>query len=316
MTQGVRTLLTGLIDYAGLFPPASLSMSRSAANYARELQGEHAYALGRFLCSVSRLEELSKDGAVVMPGTYATSGYQEMIDAADPWSIGAIVDTDLDTALGRIDEFNARHSHADAGRAHIDAIEMRVREPGDIDDALDEIPEDLSAAFELPKEVVFGGDPRGFVAALAGNSAACKVRCGGVTPDAIPSPGDIARVMVACVAGDVPMKFTAGLHHPVRSEQPLTYDEDPPRAVMHGYLNVFIAAALLRARAIRDESAAADVLSETDPDAFVLTDDACGWRDHNIEVGKLARARESFALGYGSCSFEEPIGDLKALGRL
>lgn len=316
MTQAVRTLLTGLIDYAGLFPPAELSMSQSATNYARELQGEHAYALGRFLCPVSRLHELSKDGAIVMPGTYATSGYQEMLDAADPWSVGAIVDTDLERALDAIDGFNAKHAQPDAGRARIDALEMKINEPGDIDDALDEIPEDLAAAFELPPEVVFGGDPRGFVAALAGNSAACKVRCGGVTPDAIPSPNDLARIMLACVAGDVPMKFTAGLHHPVRGDQPLTYDNNPPRAEMHGYLNVFITAALLRARAIDDEETAADVLRETDADAFILTDNTCGWRGYGIEIGKLARSRESFALGYGSCSFEEPIGDLRALGRL
>ncbi|MEM7628447.1 MAG: hypothetical protein AAF356_03390 [Planctomycetota bacterium] len=315
-TQAVRTLLTGLIDYAGLFPPASLSMSQSATNYARELQGAHAYALGRFLCPVSRLDELSTQGAIVMPGTYATSGYQEMIDAADPWSVGAILDTDLDGALDAIDRFTARHAEADAGRAHIDAIEMRVDKPGDIDEALDEIPEDLAAAFELPKDIVFGGDPRGFVAALAGNSAACKVRCGGVTPDAIPSPGDLARVMVTCVTGDVPMKLTAGLHHPIRAEYPLTYDDNPPTGVMHGFMNVFIAAALLRARAIKGEAQTADILSETDQSAFVLTDEACGWRDITIEVGKLARARESFALGYGSCSFEEPIGDLQTLGRL
>jgi hypothetical protein len=72
MLQSIRTLMTGLIDYAGLFPPAKLEMQASAESFARARMGEHEWVLGRFICPVSRLREFSKTAAVMMPGTHAT----------------------------------------------------------------------------------------------------------------------------------------------------------------------------------------------------------------------------------------------------
>lgn len=317
MTESMRALLSGLFDYAGLFPPAKLGMSDATSTYARTLMQDHSFALGRFVCTVSRLEELSKTGAMVMPGTYATSGYTEMVDIADPWAVSAIIDGPLTQCLDMIDAFNEHHADMAHGRAKIDAIEMRLTDPNDVDDALDEIPDDLSVAFEVPKSAIFGGDPRGYVAAVSGTGAAAKIRCGGVTHDLFPTTEDVARFLVACHLGDAPFKATAGLHHPVRAEQRLTYEDDPPRGVMHGFLNLFVAAVLLKSRAIEaDQDAVVRVLDETDACAFAFTDEALSWRDASAEVSQIARARESFALGIGSCSFAEPIDDLRELGLL
>jgi hypothetical protein len=312
MTESMGVLLAGLIDYAGLFPPAKLDMSRAASGYARHLMGPNARALGRFICPVSRLDALSRDGAVAMPGTYATSGYQEMLDVAEAWSVSALLDTPLPAALDAIDAFNERHQHPQHGRARIDAVEMKVAAPGEVDDALDEIPEDLSVAFEFPRDAVIGGDVRGYVAALSGTGAAAKLRTGGVTPDLFPSVPDVARFFAACDRADVAFKATAGLHHPVRADHALTYEPGSPRAVMHGFLNVFVGAALLRARAV-DQAALERVLGETDAAAFAFNDQGVSWRDRSIDLTQLARAREGFCLSYGSCSFDEPFDDLRAL---
>ncbi len=313
--KAVETLMDGLIDYAGLFPPSKLPMDRAVETFARAGRSEHAAFLNRFICPVTRLMDLTEHGAVLMPGTFATSGYREMADDLPAWAVSAIIDADLEECLGVIHEFNEHHRHEEHGLARVDAVEMRIASPGEIDEALDLLPEDLSPSFELPKPAVVGGDPRGFIAALAGNDALAKVRCGGVTPDLFPAPADLARFLIACHQADVPFKATAGLHHPVRAEQNLTYDPQPPRAVMHGFLNLFIAAALVRVAGI-DEPTTTRVLSETDPGAFVLTDTDAGWRDLTINLLELARVRESFATGYGSCSFDEPVDDLKALGLL
>ncbi len=315
MTKAIETLMDGLIDYAGLFPPSKLAMQPAVENYAKYTRSEHAGFLSRFICPVTRLMDLTEHGAMLMPGTFATSGYREMADDLPGWSVSAIIDADLDECLDVIAEFNEHHRHEDHGLARVDAIEMRIDSPSDIDDALDLIPEEISPSFEIPKPAIFGGDPRGYVAALAGNDALAKIRCGGVTKDLFPSAADIARFIHACHAADVPFKATAGLHHPVRAEQNLTYDENPHRGVMHGFLNVFLAAALVRVAGI-DEAMTVRVLEETDAKAFVLTDTDAGWRDHTINLIELARVREAFATGYGSCSFTEPIDDLKALGLL
>ena len=61
---------------------------------------------------------------------------------------------------------------------------------------------------------------------------------------------------------------------------------------------------------------AVELLNETDPKAFQFDDQSVAWRDHRIGVAQLAQSRESFATGYGSCSFSEPTDDLKSLGLL
>ncbi len=312
MTRTLRTLTASLIDYAGLFPPTGLDMPGAVECYARSLRTPHAEMLGRFICPASRLGELSKHGAMLMPGTYATSGYREMADDVAPWRISAIIDADLGECLARIDEFNRQHSDEAQGLAQVDAIEMRTDEPGDIDHALDEIPEDIYPAFEVPQAIIMNGDPRGFIAAMAGNGCTAKIRCGGVKPELIPESAAIARFIIACAQGGVPFKATAGLHHPVRAEQNLTYDADPPRGVMHGFLNVFMAAAMVRIHRINEDETIR-ILEDQDPTSFAFTDEHASWQDRSVGLIELSRVREAFALSYGSCSFEEPVADLKKL---
>lgn len=310
----MQTLLTGLIDYAGLFPPAKLPMNRAVEEYNRQRLGSDAFALNRFICTASRLDELTEHGRMLMPGTFATSGYREMAGPGmgEPWSISVVIDTELGEAVRAIDAFNERHAGEEGGAAKVSTVELKAATPGDIDAALDGIPKELLPYFEIPIDA----DCRGFVAALAGqDGVGAKVRCGGIKPEMIPPVEHVAAFITACASADVPFKATAGLHHPIRSEQPLTYDENPPRAVMHGFVNVFVAAALANARLI-DEAGCRDVLNETDPGAFGFTDDAVSWRDMSIELVPFARARERFALGYGSCSFTEPLEDLRKLGML
>src|SRR5262249_48230544 len=56
-----------------------------------------------------------------------------------------------------------------------------------------------------------------------------KMRTGGVTPEAIPSADTVAEYILACAERRLAFKATAGLHHPIRAMQPLTYDANPLR---------------------------------------------------------------------------------------
>jgi hypothetical protein len=138
-----------------------------------------------------------------------------------------------------------------------------------------------------------------------------KVRTGGVSPAAIPSVAEVAEFIRAAAARGLAFKATAGLHHPVRAEQALTYEPDAPRAVMHGFLNVFLAACF----AHHGERNLEPILAETDPAAFRFTDRA-HWRDRSLDVDQVRAARTRFAHAFGSCSFDEPVRDLEALGLL
>jgi hypothetical protein len=309
-------LLAGLVDYAGLYPPAGLAMQGAVENYARYRVGEHAWMLGRFVCPASRLAELSRCAAPLMPGTFATSGYREHADVTEPWRVSVVVDGTLEAALEEIDRFNERHASEDHGQAVADALEVKAPDASFVDRALDIIPEDIDPFFEVsgltPAE---HGDPRGIIAALAGSAAAAKIRTGGVTPGAFPTAGQIAGFIGACDAADVAFKATAGLHHPVRAEFPLSYEPGGPRGVMHGFLNVFLAAALVRGAGMNAPDAER-VLAEGDARAFTFTEKDAAWRGTSVDSARLAAAREGFALSFGSCSFEEPIDDLRRLGLL
>src|SRR5262249_3283632 len=109
----------------------------------------------------------------------------------------------------------------------------------------------------------------------------------------------------------LPFKATAGLHHPIRSPYALTYAADAPRAELHGFLNVFMAAAF----AWHGQRPIERILAETDAGTFRF-DEQARWRDWSLTVGQIQEARHEFAHSFGSCSFEEPVHDLEALGFL
>ncbi|MFN7020625.1 MAG: hypothetical protein ACK4WH_04755 [Phycisphaerales bacterium] len=328
--SAAHALLQGLVDYAGLFPPARLSMADAARNYATYLRSPESWMLGRFICPVSRLEEFRAATAGLLPTAGSTNGSAAAHSphAESPWPISAIIDGDLDENLDAIFAFNAEHIQPSKGLAVIDAAEIRV--PADkppaafIDESLDLIPEAVFPFFEIaimPEKGAPAASPpdlRGPIAALSGADAGAKVRTGGLTPDAFPAPDRLAEFLLACAAADVPFKATAGLHHPIRAEHPLTYEPGCPRAVMHGFINLFFAAALAH---VNRRSSPADparqtltrVLLEADPRAFVFSEQALAWRDILLEGSQIALARETFALSFGSCSFDEPVADLKAL---
>jgi hypothetical protein len=138
-----------------------------------------------------------------------------------------------------------------------------------------------------------------------------KLRTGGVQPELIPSIEAVAEFLLACANRRLAFKATAGLHHPIRSSQPLTYDPEPARAVLHGFINVFMAAAF----AWHGKRDLVPILSETDPTTFRFDNQAC-WRDWSLSIDQLRKARREFAHSFGSCSFEEPIHDLQTLGLL
>lgn len=314
MTRTLRTLLTGLVDYAGLFPPARLGMQEAVETYNRCLIGPHEWMLGRFICPVSRLGEFSAAAAPFMPGTFATSGYAPKGDSRQPWRVSVLIDGPLESSIAAIDEFNAKHSEADAGEARIETIEMRASEVSLIDQALDVLPEDMLTFFEFPVSCAAGdADCRGFVAALAGTGAAAKIRTGGIVGDAFPTGEEVVSFLYACAAAGVPFKATAGLHHPIRGSHRLTYEKDSPSHPMHGFLNVFVAAALVSMGRL-DRSKALDLLGDEEPANFKFGEDALTWHGWGLDAAQVARARESFALSFGSCSFDEPVEDLGKLG--
>jgi hypothetical protein len=289
----LRALLAASIDYAGLFPPAGLDMATAVARYAEYRAGPDAWALGRFVVPAGRLGELEREAEALAPRT-----------PAEPWRLSVLVGAAAGDELETLGEFNCRHAADGAAAFSGDVVEARADSVEAIDALLAKLPRALQAYVEIP----LARDPAPLVAAIARHGARAKARTGGVTADAFPSAAEVARFLRACTAADVPFKATAGLHHALRAEYPLTYAPDSPSGTMFGYLNLFLAAAFLRAGL--DDANVIRLLEERSRDAFHFTPDALEWRGHRLDRAAVEEARTRGIVAFGSCSFTEPVGEM------
>ena len=284
--------MAGLVDYAGLFPPAGRSMPEAVQEYAAHLASPEAWMLGRFVTPVDRLDELAREARAHIRSA--------------PWRVSALVGDDVASGARAIGEFNAAHD----GALRVDAVELKADTPERIALAARELGHGFGTYVELPLDP----DPRPLLDAVRRAGVGAKVRTGGVTASAFPAPALVARFLARCAELEVPFKATAGLHHPLRGEHRLTYEPDAPHATMFGFINVFFAAALAAAGLAEPELV--DVLEEPRGSAFAFSEHGARWGDHVLPIEQLARARRAFAVSFGSCSFREPVDDLRELALL
>jgi hypothetical protein len=294
----IEALLDGVVDYAGLFPPASQDMRPALESYGSYHESADKSALGRFIVPLRRLKELEEAGADLFPRKARS----------EPWRLSVLVADDVRTAGEEMLKFNRHHSSGSrSGHVVIDVVELKASTTAEIDSQRDELPRSLTSYFEIPTN----GDVSPLIQALGRAGSRAKIRTGGVAPEAFPPAEEIIGFMAACRLAGVPFKATAGLHHPIRGSYALTYEPDAPAGKMYGFLNLFLAASLLYAGEPDDTALA--VLQEEDPFAFAFTDDAIVWRDKRVSSDQIRAARADFAISFGSCSFREPVDEIESL---
>ncbi len=290
----LRVLLATAIDYAGLFPPTSLSMSEAVANYAAYRTGPHAWALGRFIIPIARLDEFV--AALPAPST-----------SHSPWPLSALAGPgDPADAIDKADAFNQRHQQA----ALIDTLEFKTATTSSMVAAA----RLANKRFAIFLEIPLAGGSYEFLLALARLGTWVKIRTGGQTTEAFPHPAALAQFLEECAAARVPFKATAGLHHPIRGLHPLAGEGTGPTATMHGFLNLLLAAAF--ARGGWNASQLTDLLGEQSSQAFQFGPDSASWNGHHLPTDALCASRTEFLRSFGSCSFDDPIRDLESLGWL
>jgi hypothetical protein len=248
--------------------------------------------LGRFVVPVLRLDE------------FAEMGKDLFSKNRDVWKLSVLAREDIYETVRRIEDFNGKFPM----NAVADALEIKVANALEIENIAAHVPENLTAYFELP----LNENLTDSIETLAITKHRAKIRTGGVTPEAFPSAEEITRFMRICLAADVPFKATAGLHHPLRCHKPLTYEKDAPTGMMNGFLNVFLAACFIqqgfKPKLIRE------LLMDKREDNFLFDDDGILWRqEYFISTSQLKHLRARGAISFGSCSFVEPIDDLREI---
>lgn len=293
--ESVRTLLSGIVDYAGLFPPAALSMPEAVINYATYKNSNYKWMLGRFIVPVGRLDE------------FAESAADFISRDAESWKLSVLASADIFDSVRKIEEFNSKL----APRAVIDTIEVKADDAAQIE----KIAGAVSPGFQVFFEIPIGAELAELSVNLALKNHCAKIRTGGVTPEAFPPAKMIVRFIRTCIAANVPFKATAGLHHPVRCYKPLTYEADAPEGMMNGFINLFLAAGF--ARAGFKPALLEELLEDEFEESFEFEDSGVLWRqEHFLSASQLKILREKNIISFGSCSFEEPIADLQEIGLL
>ena len=283
-------MLAGVVDYAGLYPPASLEIDVAAENYARYRVGMHAWMLGRFVLPATKLGALE---AATWAGSFAPG---------IPWHLSVVLASINEMAL--VEENNSRAE--DGGPALVaDAVEIRADSAAHINAISDRRMPGVVVYVELPVTQ----DPVSLIESAGQAGLFAKVRSGGVTEDAFPSPENLVRFMRRCVEMAVPFKATAGLHHPVRASYPLTYQRGCAKGPMFGFLNVLLSVLLLRRG---DSARALEAIREEDASSIRADPESVSWRGTAFLTSEIAAARRCFH-SFGSCSFEEPVNELLSL---
>jgi len=313
MPSSLASLLHHSLDFAGLFPPATLPVPEALRIFRQERTVNTAEMLSRFVCPVLRLEEL----------VAAASANAQFSIAALPrggrntGEFLANLETDLAT-IYRLAQLND-------GAISIDTIELRppvdaleplalrkllaaikallVRKAGNVRQVFVELAPSpaLPSLLELLAEQATRS---------GGNESPVfgyKLRTGGSDAASTPTAGQTASALAATAALGLPMKCTGGLRSPLRTIS--TAGSTPS----HGFVNLLVAAAIVSAAPVEPAVLEA-VLEENTASAFTFEGRSLTWHGHTLNSSDIAAARKRLLVSFGSCYIEQPRLELQKLG--
>jgi len=299
MKDSLRALLSNILDYAGLFPPASLSLDQTYRNYCQYLASDDRWMLGRLICPVEGTGAL----ADLIAASPASSAIPVCILGKAEHDIEQLLEagTQLTRRFGGLVDFGAIEMPASP-----DSISTKLRKS--------------QFARSSPNPAIFfeigwNGDWRSrWTAAVqlvienqnVAGIIGLKLRTGGVTAEAFPPSSVVAGVIDLCRQHGVKLKFTAGLHHPVRRYH------DSVQTRMHGFINVFAAGVMAWTHGM-DAHGIVEILETEDPGEFSFDDYGMKWKTLHAATQRIKQVRDNALISFGSCSFDEPRDDLRAL---
>lgn len=289
MFTSAKRLFSSIVDYAGLFPPAKLNLQQVMINYNRYQTANQSWMLGNFVLPISRLEEFESLLAIFPSEAKQTKS----------WPLSLIVNEPLESAIAKIQSLNKNN------KIFIAALEFPILSPREIEKLIPLLPTEIETFFEIP----FNDDLKEYLSVIQGTKASAKVRTGGLKNEAFPTVDQVAQFIWDCANTGISFKATAGLHHPLPSEYPLTKASDSPTAKMHGFMNVAISTAFVYGQKLTFPELLI-VLQESSLDNFHFNTKGICWCEHQLTLSELETARKHFFRSFGSCSFQEPVDEL------
>ncbi|MDD5363599.1 MAG: hypothetical protein PHN88_15865 [Ignavibacteria bacterium] len=317
--------MRGIIDYAGMYPPANLNLADAFRNYCNYLVSQDEWMISRFVCSLNSFENIFKGGSAAL----------KMVEDFDfgRWISFSILLNQEPKVKDFLISFRKdlekvkKISEEYPGKVVADTFEFKL--PAELNGKfgthavkkmLEEINDVLTWSgllgarifVEPPIDNNYNSVFRKLAEASAdsnhkGSRAGLKLRTGGITQESFPSVEQIASALDACKQNKIPFKATAGLHHPVR------HQNENAGLKMHGFFNVFGAGILHFANSL-SENELRNIVMDENGSAFGFTNDIFSWNDITADKTMVEKARNEFVISFGSCSFDEPREDLNKMG--
>lgn len=313
----LKPFMAGLIDYAGLFPPASLSLNQAYTNFRAYLDDDDSWMLARFIIPAARLSDFSAELSSASVDESRLDFRCSVLGSAIKQS--TILHDVLTTDLQSISAFRNTHRGGPALDVFEVALHAGVEKITDLTSSLAFLltEQKLRPFFEISAGADWYASAPPVLAAIRSfneenlppKPAGLKLRCGGVEMNAFPTTDHVAEVILACRDSGVPLKATAGLHHPIRHYN---------RAMgtrMHGFINVFGAGILASVHDL-SFSRIQEIVEEEDANHFRFEDDVFRWRSLAATSAEIEQIRATGLVSYGSCSFDEPREDMSGIGLL
>lgn len=319
VTPSLRAMMSGLIDYAGLFPPAKLPLDEAMTNFAKYRTESDQWILSRFIIPASRLSEITADmlATATPDAPFSFSVLGRGGATMDDFLRNLQVDIEAILAFQELytdrvitDLFEVKLPMDILAAQDADGVQDLLRETSGLFAQVGRV----ASFYEVPLSIDWDEKVIFTITNLAKFNAdsptipdvGFKLRCGGVTPDAFPTIAQVAFAVATCRDANLSMKATAGLHHPIRH-----YNESV-QTKMHGFLNVF-GAGLLARKFNLSVDVLESIIADENADHFVFNEAGFTWGHYQIGTEDIQSGRQTLMTSYGSCSFDEPREDLQAL---
>ncbi|MDQ3021611.1 MAG: hypothetical protein M3R36_13735 [Bacteroidota bacterium] len=319
--KSIKYFCENLIDYAGLFPPAKLSLSEAFGYYIKYRSSNYKWILSNFICPVKMFQDLKnliqskhpdeKDINISVLGR----GGHDLDDFKNNFQ------HDVNTWKDFISESgNTLKTNTFEIKLHNEIIANHNSKKISqlIDFISDTIQKNISQPVFIFFEEYIGSEWKKDIKCLIngieihneGNpDCGYKLRTGGVEPYTFPNPEKISYCIRECIDRQIKMKFTAGLHHPFRH-----FDKELSTK-MYGFINIF-GAGIIAMRHNITNFGIKEILVDENPKNFIFTDESFSWKDWTIGIEDIDFARKNLVLSFGSCSFDDPTNDLKSFNLL
>lgn len=290
-------MLEGVFDYAGLYPPANLTLRAAVEEYTDLLDGPCEWLVNNFISPADRLQELEAEGLEL-----------GLFEDGEPLGIVATLKESPDLSPG---EQTAGLAKVLKSSTWLEAIAVEAALPqGEKALAWLKPLKRLGQELEVPVMLELGWNrdiaPLMEEAILTWEDFGFKARMGGLSGKDTPSSAQAAAFIAECRDMESPFKFTAGLHSPLRHHDPLLGGE------RHGFLNVLGASlAAVCGDASREEIA--HILDYQGAGAFAFGEGSLVIGGATFTLEDLEALSEA-CFGIGSCSIQEPYDGLVRLG--